>query len=54
MILAGATITGMVVFTWLTLMGIEKLNLKRLEKFEAAIMGTLLCALGILIIVFES
>ena len=53
-ILAGATITGMVVFTWLTLMGIEKLNLKRLEKFEAGIMGTLLCALGILIIVFES
>jgi ABC-type nickel/cobalt efflux system permease component RcnA len=53
-ILAGATITGMVVFTWLTLMGIEKLNLKRLEKFEAGVMGTLLCALGVLIIIFES
>jgi nickel/cobalt exporter len=53
-ILAGATITGMVVFTWLTLMGIEKLNLKQVEKFEAGVMGALLCALGILIIVFES
>ena len=53
-ILAGATIAGMILFTWLTLMGIEKLNLKRLEKFEAGVMGMLLCALGILIIVFES
>jgi ABC-type nickel/cobalt efflux system permease component RcnA len=53
-ILTGATIAGMILFTWLTLTGIEKLNLKRLEKFEAGIMGTLLCALGFLIIIFES
>jgi nickel/cobalt transporter (NicO) family protein len=52
-ILASATITGMIVFTWLTLMGIEKLNLKQLEKIEAGMMGTLLCVLGILIIIFE-
>ena len=53
-ILAGATIAGMILFTWLTLMGIEKLNLKRLEKFEAGVMGALLCVLGVLIIIFES
>jgi ABC-type nickel/cobalt efflux system permease component RcnA len=53
-ILAGATIAGMVLFTWLTLMGIEKLNLKWLENFEAGVMGTLLCVLGVLIIIFES
>ena len=53
-ILACATIAGMTVFTWLALTGIEKLNLKRLEKFEAGVMGTLLCALGILIIIFEA
>jgi nickel/cobalt transporter (NicO) family protein len=52
-ILACATIAGMVVFTWLTLMGIEKLNLKRLEKIEAGVMGALLCVLGILIIILE-
>jgi nickel/cobalt exporter len=53
MILASATVAGMIVFTWLTLMGIEKLNLKRLEKIEAGVMGMLLCALGVLIIIFE-
>ena len=54
LILAGATIAGMVIFTWLALTGIEKLNLKRLEKFEAGVIGTLLCTLGVLIIIFES
>lgn len=52
-ILASATITGMIVFTWLTLTGIEKLNLKQLERIEAGVMGPLLCALGILIIILE-
>ena len=52
-ILASATITGMIVFTWLTLMGIEKLNLKQFQKIEAGMMGTLLCVIGILIIIFE-
>jgi nickel/cobalt transporter (NicO) family protein len=52
-ILASATIAGMMVFTWLTLIGIEKLNLKQLEKIEAGVMGALLCALGILIIILE-
>jgi len=54
LILAGTTIAGMIVFTWLALTGIEKLNLKRLEKFEAGVMGALLCVLGVLIILFES
>jgi ABC-type nickel/cobalt efflux system permease component RcnA len=52
-ILSLATVGGMVVFTWLTLAGIEKLKFKLLEKYESGIMGALLCALGILIIVFE-
>ena len=44
----------MLLFTWLTIMGIERLNLKELERFEAGVMGTLLCALGVLIVAFES
>ena len=52
-ILSFATVGGMVVFTWLTLAGIEKLKFKLLEKYESGIMGALLCVLGILIIVFE-
>lgn len=52
-ILSVATVAGMVIFTWLTLAGIEKLKFKLLEKYESGIMGALLCLLGILIIIFE-
>lgn len=52
-ILSFATVGGMVVFTWLTLAGMEKLKFKLLEKYESGIMGALLCVLGLLIIVFE-
>jgi nickel/cobalt transporter (NicO) family protein len=52
-ILAVATVAGMIVFTWLTLAGMEKLKLRTLEKFESAILGGVLCLLGMLIILFE-
>ena len=52
-ILAIATVAGMVVFTWLTLAGVEKLKLRALEKFESGILGGVLCLLGVLIILFE-
>ena len=52
-ILSIATVGGMIVFTWLTLAGMERLKFKLLEKYESGIMGALLCALGILIIIFE-
>lgn len=52
-ILSVATVAGMVVFTWLTLAGMEKLKFAFLEKYESGLMGALLCLLGILIIVFE-
>ena len=51
--LAIATVAGMVVFTWLTLAGVEKLNFRALEKFESGILSGILCLLGVLIIVFE-
>lgn len=52
-ILAIATVAGMVVFTWLTLAGVEKLKLDTFEKFESGILGGVLCLLGVLIILFE-
>jgi hypothetical protein len=52
-ILSIATVAGMVVFTWLTLAGMEKLKLAILEKYESGIMGAMLCFLGVLVIVFE-
>src|SRR4029077_2571380 len=42
-ILAVATVAGMVVFTWLTLTGVEKLKFRALEKFESGILGGVLC-----------
>ena len=52
-ILAVATVAGMVLFTWLTLMGVEKLKLSAFEKFESGVLGGVLCLLGLLIILFE-
>jgi nickel/cobalt transporter (NicO) family protein len=51
--LALATVAGMVVFTWLTLAGMEKLNFRALERFESGILSGVLCLLGLLIILFE-
>ena len=53
LILSVATVAGMVLFTWLTLAGIEKLNLKFVEKYESGVMGGMLCLLGLLIMIFE-
>lgn len=53
LILSVATIAGMIVFTWLTLAGMEKLKLTFLEKCERGILGGLLCLLGLLVILFE-
>ncbi len=52
-ILSVATVTGMIVFTWLTLAGMRRVNLGRLEKYELGLMGALLCAVGVLILLLE-
>ena len=52
-ILSIATVAGMIVFTWLTLAGMEKLKLGRLEKYESGVLGGMLCVLGLLIMIFE-
>ena len=52
-ILTVGTIAGMVAFTFLALTGIEQVKLRSFEKYEAAVMGALLCAVGVLIILFE-
>lgn len=52
-ILTVATIAGMVAFTGLALTGIEQVKLRSFEKYEAGVMGALLCVVGVLIILFE-
>lgn len=52
-VLAAATLAGMVLFTWLTLEGLEHVKFSVLERYESGILGALLMALGIFIVVFE-
>lgn len=52
-VLAVATVAGMVTFTWLTLLGLQRLRFKKLEKSEPLIVSAVFCLLGVLVIVFE-
>lgn len=52
-ILSVGTVLGMVIFTWLTLAGVQKVKLTLVEKYESGLIGALLCAVGVLIIAFE-
>ena len=52
-ILSVGTVTGMLLFTSLTLAGLDKIKLGVLEKYESGLIGILLCLVGALIIFFE-
>jgi ABC-type nickel/cobalt efflux system permease component RcnA len=52
-ILSVGTVTGMVVFTSLTLAGVQRIKLAMLEKYEGGLIGLLLCLVGVLILFFE-
>lgn len=53
LILSVGTVLGMVIFTALTLAGLEKLKLQFLEKYESGVLGGLLIFLGLLVVLFE-
>lgn len=52
-ILAVATLAGMMVFTWLTLVGLDRFPLRRFERYEAALLGTIFTALGLMLLLLE-
>lgn len=52
-ILAAGTLGGMLLFTWLTLVGLEKIELKRIERWEAALLGAAFAVLGVLMLTLE-
>lgn len=52
-ILAVATLAGMLLFTHLTLRGIRRFDLGTLERFEGRILGGMLVVLGVVVIVSE-
>jgi ABC-type nickel/cobalt efflux system permease component RcnA len=53
LILAVGTLAGMLAFTWLTLVGLEKLPVQRFERAEAGLLGAIFTVLGLLLFVFE-
>ena len=53
-VLSIATVAGMVLFTSITVFGLGKVKLGLLEKYESALMGVLLCAVAVLIMIFEN
>ena len=54
LVLAGATFTGMILFTSLAASGLERFRLTALERYEGAIVGTLLCLLGLAVMFLET
>ncbi len=52
-VLAVATVAGMITFTWLTLLGLQRLRFKMLEKYEPLIVSAVFCVLGLLVIILE-
>jgi len=52
-ILAVGTVAGMIVFTWLTLLGLQRLRVESLDKYEPATLGAVFCLLGVIIMLFE-
>jgi nickel/cobalt exporter len=52
-ILAIGTLAGMLIFTWLTLVGFAKLPIQRLERYEAGLLGTIFAVLGLIMLFAE-
>lgn len=52
-ILAVATLAGMMLVTWLALIGLERFRVRLFERWEAGTIGVLFCVLGVLIVVLE-
>jgi len=52
-VLAIATVAGMMMFTWLTLLGLRRLRLRSIAKYEPLAVGIVFCVLGLMIIVLE-
>lgn len=52
-ILSLGTLGGMLLFTAITLAGVQRVKLTLLEKYESGLIGLLLCAVGLFVILLE-
>ncbi|HWD48857.1 MAG TPA: hypothetical protein VG309_02965 [Rhizomicrobium sp.] len=53
LVLAIATTAGMILFTALTLSGLNRVRLEAVEKYESGILGLVLCVLAVVIVFVE-
>ncbi len=53
LILAVATLVGMTLFTWLTLLGFDRMKVQRLERHEAGLLAALFTLLGLIVLLVE-
>ena len=53
LILAVGALAGMILFTWLALVGLGRFKLERFERWEAGLLGGLFCVLGLLVVMLE-
>lgn len=54
LILATATLAGMVLLTWITLRGLKHVKLEALDRYEGRILGAILIVLGLAVIIPEA
>jgi nickel/cobalt transporter (NicO) family protein len=52
-ILAAGTLGGMTLFTWLTLRGLARFDLKRIERYEAGLLAAVFFVLGLMMLFIE-
>jgi nickel/cobalt exporter len=52
-ILAVAALVGMTLFTWLALLGFERMRIRNFERIEAGLLGSLFLALGVIVVAIE-
>lgn len=52
-ILAAGTLGGMTIFTWLTLRGLERFDLKKFERYEAGLLALVFTVLGLMMLFIE-
>jgi nickel/cobalt exporter len=53
LILSTAAVAGMLVFTWLALLGIRSIGLGWFERYESLVIGSLLLLVGVMVLLFE-
>jgi hypothetical protein len=52
-ILAAGTLGGMTIFTWLTLRGLARFDLKKVERYEAGMLAAVFLLLGVMMLFLE-